>query len=254
MAKKGPKKKDVRQAKTSPPSVAPAFAETPRSFPLWAKLIIGFVVAGQIGVLSIFCSSMIGIVDLLKQSVDPVYVKKNALLIADFPDPLPKGFEYRMGFAVTSSGVVSIVYQPDQSEFMFGILPEIESSARERVDSFVDNGIPNVSGALKVVEKSTLTLAGKTFETSLATASDGGKNAISVLIGCAVLPNKRAILIFGRTPGNKFNMDKAKILFDSIHKFNVPITMPSGAEAAKGGSGDVALLGTGGEKDDSQAK
>ena len=222
MAKKGPKKKETRQIKAEEPSPARTFADSARPFPLWGKFLIGFVVLGQLAVLSIFCMGMIDVVDLLKKSVDPVFVKQQARTIADFADPLPAGFEYRMGFSVTSSGVVSIVYQPDQSEIMFGMLPEVESTARERVDSFVDNGIPNVTGAMKVEEKSTLEVGGRSFEYSRATASDGAKNSISVLIACTVLPNKRAILIFGRTPGSKFNMDAANKLFGAVRRFNVP--------------------------------
>lgn len=230
MAKK-PKKKDVRQlqakAQTGSP---PSFAEAARPFPLWAKLLIAFVIVGQIGLLTFFCSAMIGMVDLLKQSVDPVYVKERARLIVELPDPLPKGFEYRMGFAVTSSGVVSIVYQPDQTEFMIGAPPEQDlTSARQRVDNFIENGIPNVTGTLKVEEKSTLDVGGKTFEFTRATAGDGGKNSTAVFIACTVLPNRRSILLFGRTPGSKFNQTAATVLFNSISKFNVP----DGSDAAQ---------------------
>lgn len=249
MAKKGPKKKEIRQTKVQAESPVPFSANRP--FPLWAKLVIAFVVTGQLGLLFVFCTAMINVVDLLKQSVDPVYVKQNAKAIADFADPLPAGFEYRMGFAVTSSGVVSIAYKPDQSEFMFGAPPETDlTTARQRVDAFVENGIPNVAGTLKAEEKSTIEIAGRPFEYTRATSGGAPKDAVTVFIAATVLPNNRAILIFARTPGPKFNMDAARTLFAAVKKFNVPSGIDSAVKPASSGNlagGSEASLTTNGQ-------
>lgn len=235
MAKKGPKKKEIRQANAQAES--PVSFSAPRPFPLWAKILIALVITGQLGLLIVFCTGMINIVDLLKQSVDPVYVKQHAKAIADFADPLPAGFEYRMGFAVTSSGVVSIAYKPDQSEFMFGAPPETDlTTARQRVDAFVENGIPNVAGTLKAEEKSTVDIAGRTFEYTRATAGGAKKDAVTVFIAATVLPNNRAILIFARTPGPQFNMSAAKTLFAAVRKFNVPSGLESAAKPSASGN------------------
>lgn len=225
MTKKGSRKKEKQNAKAD--AKTKEASPVSRGFPIWARILIVFVVLAQLGVVALASVSMGNIVQMIRQSMDPVFIKENAKNIAEFPEPLPQGFSFRMGTSLFNSSMVNVLYAPDQTEIMFGLLPKIENgdaSARQLVDGYAEKGIPNVTDELKIDEKKKMDIAGLPFEYVLGTNTDPSNKTSGIFIACSLLNDKRAVMIFARTPSAKFNMDAGKKLFESIKNFAPPQT------------------------------
>ena len=241
MARKIPKKKESNNNNPAEKSRPISSSFDSANFPLWSKVLIGFMLTVQVGLVALLCSSMSNAVILIRQSMDPVYIRQRAVEIAEFQDPLPKGFSYRMGTSMFGSSMINILYEPEETDYMFGVLPQSDKldSARQMLDKYAQNGIPNIAEDLKVESQGQMSIGLQNFEYDIASSNTAGR-PMSVLIACSIPIDRKPILLCVRTPDKKINMDVAKNFFGSIKKFNIgPAYLPEGTKPDSAGAKPV---------------
>lgn len=220
MGKKSKKKKE--QLKESSGDT-----QKSQAYPWWAKLAVTLALLSWLGLSIVFTMSMSSGVQMVKHATDPVYIAEAVKKIADIEE-LPAGFKYQMAASVFNANMVTIIHESDGSGFMLGVLPASEKrneSARQLADTMADQGIPSIANELKIEGRNNLEVAGQKLDYVLATAVGKDKRNVGCFIGCAVLKDKRALLVYGVTPAHNkeaeaaFNMEAAKKLFASIKSF-----------------------------------
>lgn len=233
MAKKPKKKKEEKPAQKT---------ALPKPYPWWAKLLVCLSVLTFGGLAIFFSLTVYSAVTMVRQAQDPVFIATALKSICKI-DTLPPGFKYQLAASVFGANMVYLVHEPDGSGFMLGVLPPTEKrdeNARVLADSMADQGIPSVARELKILDKGAIDVAGEKLEYVLGEAPDQSGNQIGGFIGCAILKDRRALLVYGVTPGKKnrekpaqengvklssetehsvFNMAVAKELFSSIKSF-----------------------------------
>lgn len=231
MAKRPKVKKEQAELNSEPDNSKKIAAST--RYPLWAKLIIACVLTGWLAFLGCFSYLLFACVQLLKVATNPAVVAQESRKIARFPDKLPEGFKYTFTGLPFSYSLMTVTYVPDATVFVIGTKPTSDlgtDDARKLVQNPKDFGLPNVYGEMNVESQGNLDVAGRKMEYVSGYSSNGKERAIGCFIGCAMLENKNALIVYAVTPVNpqddssanqkaSFDLDAAKKLFAAIKGF-----------------------------------
>ncbi|MBX9687447.1 MAG: hypothetical protein K2X27_12140 [Candidatus Obscuribacterales bacterium] len=199
-------------------------------YPWWARFVVLLALLIGIGFASVFASAMLAGVKMVRQAQDPAFIAKSLEEIADFQKPLPEGFKYQLAASAFNANMVTLTYEPDGSGFMLGVLPAAEKrseTARQMADQLADKGIPNVSDELKIEKRDSMKIGGETLEYVLGSAPDSKGHKVGGFIGCTLLKDGRAFLVYGVGPQAAsngaseitFNLRAAELLLSSIKGF-----------------------------------
>lgn len=206
------------------------------AYPIWASVIVCLVLTVWIAGSGFFAVTLYAAVQGLKKATDQVYIARNVDKIAKFEDPLPKGFKYTFSGVPFRFNLVTIGYEPDNSVFVIGTKPEDDlktTDARQIVDNPLNFGLPKLYGDMNIEKKGSMQIAGEKLEYVTGTTSDQEQRTIGGFIGCAILKNKSALIVYALTPpgestnerkkdgrgGTTFDMYAAEKLFSAIKGF-----------------------------------
>ncbi|MBY0358000.1 MAG: hypothetical protein K2W82_08365 [Candidatus Obscuribacterales bacterium] len=193
-------------------------------FPLWAKLLAGFVsliiIAGTIALVALACYANY----VAKQSTDPQHIATIAKSIADFPDKPPAGFTYQLGATIFGAKMLTILHKPDDTVLMIGCKPlsteDSDLKAEKVVSDLADKGIPSVADELTIDKKGSEAVGGEEMAYIIGSSADKDGRAVSGLIGCIkVKKNNKMILIYGLSQAKSYNFEATKTMLSSIKGF-----------------------------------
>lgn len=230
MAKRPKTKKDTDAESTQPERKKVAAEKTP--YPIWAKMLVSCVLTGWIAFAGLFTYFLFGCVQLLKEATDPVIIAREAKRIVQFADPLPEGFKYTFTGIPLNYNLMTMAYKPDGTVFVIGTKSKSElgsKDARKIVENPKDFGLPNVYGEMKLEQKGSIDVAGENLE-YVSGSSTNQDHSIGCFIGCAMLKNDSALIIYAVTTRENtdgaqsahkdtFNMEATKKLLSAIKGF-----------------------------------
>lgn len=193
-------------------------------FPLWAKLLAGFVaiviIAGTTALIALACYANY----VAKQSTNPLHIATIAKSIADFPDKPPSGFTYQLGATIFGARMLTILHKPDDTVLMIGCkslsAEDKDLKAEQVVSDLADKGIPSVADELTIDKKGVEPVAGEEMAYIIGSSADKDGRAVSGLIGCIkVKKNNKMILIYGLSQAKTYNFAATQTLLSSIKGF-----------------------------------
>ena len=201
--------------------------------PSWALALIVFVIFIYSSIFIIGFKLILVAKDVLEQSVDPNKIKQIAQQIAKLPEPLPEGYQYRLGLDLGPLQMVTIEHVPDKQQLLLVAetgLDDLGDSSSEALKHIYDNGVnipTNISAisAHFVAQKSTgeVELAGKKMCYIVGELSDSRNKRLEGMVGCieADKPKlKRYVIIYALEPdGQPYSLDVTLKLLNSISGF-----------------------------------
>lgn len=110
-------------SKNAPAASAGARTDSAQSsakagLPVWSKVLIALVVLGFSAGLLLCGSGIVLVRDLTLKSIDPQYIASAAQQIAQFPNPLPPGFEYKTGVSLGPIAVVKVEHAASKQQIL----------------------------------------------------------------------------------------------------------------------------------------
>lgn len=192
--------------------------------PTWAKVLIGLVVVGIIGIVGLIA----GVIVLSQNAVkkDPAAVEKMAASIATFDKPLPPGWTYVVGIDAVIVKTVTVMHdadkEADQQMVYVASFPKKEKIDADTLASkMLEMGIstPDASAKFeKVNAKGNETVAGQSMPYVTGILTDKSGKKFSGMAGCLVSPTKNeTIFIYGiQAKGENYNMDVTRQLLAAI--------------------------------------
>ena len=195
--------------------------------PTWAKVLIGLVAGGMvIGILAIV-GGVWYFGNMMKQAQDPTAIAKTARQIAEFPDPLPQGYQYKLALPIAGINTVAIEHDPDKQMIMFVSYPQNDKSdPKKLIDEVYEKGFspPGQGGGGKIEEvksRGTELVGGAEMPYIVGSMTDKSGTKIEGMIGCVVSKDKgKTVLIYGMQPGEgAYRLDVTKDLLKTIKTF-----------------------------------
>ncbi len=191
--------------------------------PTWAKILIGLVVVGTIGVVAFLVGIVLFFGNMSKQATDPAYISRVVKSVAVVQDPLPQGFQYQMAIEIMGANMFIVNHKPDNLQLIMGMMPpsdKKEDSAESMTQELSRKGIPNVGTSFEVTGKGVETVAGEQMPYVLGTTQDKTGQKIEGLIGAILTKDhKKAILFYGISQKSPYNMDATKEFLGVIKSF-----------------------------------
>lgn len=200
-----------------------------RGWPWWAKTLISLVVIAITGAFALGLTVIFGMKRLGNDMVNPVLVEKAAHEIADFPEPLPDGYQYLLGLNLPEVGLstVTIEHQPDKQLLTFSLKRgEMKGDLNDLLDFANQLGlnmlittakITDVTerGKVKVGEYEIPFIRGKTIDVN----QQPGEGFVGALQTPVKQPKKN-ILIYALQSGKvPYNQQITMNLLNSIKRF-----------------------------------
>ncbi|HEY9787209.1 MAG TPA: hypothetical protein V6D17_17600 [Candidatus Obscuribacterales bacterium] len=199
-------------------------SEKPGCLPLWSRIIIGLVIAAFSGTMIFASKCVFDIKELARLAVDPAYIAMCAGKIADFPEPLPEGYSYKVGLDLQpfQISIVTLEHAADQQQMVFFSVrdqtPDVD--AKSLLSRAYDYGINTPTASAHFTDlkmKGEITVAGETAPYMSGQLTDREGRKYEGLIAC-IRPKgqKKTILIYAlEPPGKPLNTD---ICFDLLKK------------------------------------
>jgi hypothetical protein len=190
------------------------------SMPAWAKLLLGFFIAGVILFLSIggYCAYWIG--NMQKRSGEPAYIASVIHKIADVA-AAPANFQYVAAYGVANVNVVLVRYAPDGTDLWLMRIPNPSGqSAHEIVDQGAEMASHGKGTHMTVSQRGTEKVGGQELDWVEGPAEGPNKKMAHQFVGVVVINNGReSVRIIGITPGDKYNMDATRQFLATIKGF-----------------------------------
>lgn len=191
------------------------------AMPAWTKIIMAVAIVTWIGAVYGTTSLLVYSFDTAKQATNPAYITKTMNAICKLE--LGKNFQAQLAIGLPPLQMVSLAYKPDGTTFMIGCMPpseRTERSTREIANDLADHGNPYLFDNFKIEKESSRKVAGETLEYSLGAAEDKEGQIVGAFVGCIVPQGKKTVIVvYGLSPTQKFNMDAATELLDSVKGF-----------------------------------
>lgn len=195
-----------------------------QGLPTWAKVLIGLVVAGAIGVVIIVAIAAFFLVNSFKQAQDPVAIAKVADQIGTFQNPLPDGYKYMMGLNLAGIETLTVEHKPDEQIIFVIAYPKADQDANSVVERISQTGVNTGQTSAKfekVTGRGTEQVAGEQMPYIVGTLVDKS-GSHEGMFGCIIPRGKnKTVLIYAAEPaGTSFNLPVTKNFLNSIHSFN----------------------------------
>jgi hypothetical protein len=93
--------------------------------PTWSKLLIGVVVLALAGTFALGLAVIFEVKKMGVKMKDPKAIAAAAKKIGAFPEPLPSGFQYKIGIDLDplESAMVAVEHEPDKQLLIFSRIP-----------------------------------------------------------------------------------------------------------------------------------
>jgi hypothetical protein len=193
-----------------------------KGLPTWAKILIGLVIAGTVLLVAVVIGGFVLIGNIQKDATNPAYIEKVTKSIVDI-QALPPGYNYQMALDIGGLKTVVFQHKPDGTQITLVHFPQASTKTSEEMTTeLVDKGFPaqGASGKFEVTSKGTETVAGQPMSYVLGTATNRTGTKEPGMIGTVISPDKtKTLMIYGSTPGDKYNMDATKAFLSSIKGF-----------------------------------
>jgi hypothetical protein len=110
--------------------------------PAWSQMLIGFVLAGFVGLIGSFVWFFVLMHELARDSINPACMAKTAQDIAVFPDPLPRGNAYEFAFSLGNLRCITIEQSPAKQKLVLFCMKNVDPpDAKETVYKAYDIGV-----------------------------------------------------------------------------------------------------------------
>lgn len=197
-------------------------AEKQGGLPTWAKVLIGIVVLLLVGGGALIIGGVIFMQDFARKSQDPVAITKVAQSMAGFPNPLPPGYQYSMGFDMAGIKTVTLEHPADKQLLIMMSFPKREKKpVKEIVQEMYEKGVqtPQASARFEQVkEKGEETVAGESMPYIIGQLVDNAGNKFDGMVSCLVSKdNEKTIFIYGlQQPGSPYNLQTTTSLLKQL--------------------------------------
>jgi hypothetical protein len=217
-------------------------------FPIWATLVIAFVVVSfasvyVAGILTIKATQRIA-----KELVDPSNIAVVANAMGGMPEKLPEGFSYRVGLSVndeafkkwfglpsssakiaalakTSLNFLAIEHSPDGQQVVIVSSPQEEpKDSKEILEAAYELGIntgTTTAHFKSIKDRGQAEVAGMPMPYLLGDTEDTNQKLMQGMIGCISIKDKhRSLLVYGIQPeGETYNLAETLDLLHCIQGF-----------------------------------
>lgn len=197
----------------------------------WVKILIGVMIVGTISIIAIIGATVWFAGSAMKDMMDPVKVRATAASIAEFSDPLPKGWEFQMALGLMGMNVVVVKNTKEDCLLTFLKLPNTDSeklTSESVITDYSAKGVPAAPGSdpskagapLDIKDKGKLTVGGEEMTYAMGESQRSGKK-FSQLVGCVLPKSSKSVIIVNGVCENsaEFKLDAAKTLLSSIKAF-----------------------------------
>ncbi len=204
------------------------------SLPLWARLIVAFVVASLVGLGYMLVRGVAMMQQMAHDSIDPTKQKQVIQTVAQFPEPLPDGYSIDKAISIGMPGVESsrkdivvLKHAPDNLNLQLFSNPEAEGEdtmdARNYLDRQIEVSSNNYPAAKiqAVKSKGQTTICGQEMAYIVGEFKDPQDQKFSGMIGCICVRKKhKTILLYAmESPGTPFNIETVMSLLKSVKSF-----------------------------------
>jgi hypothetical protein len=199
-------------------------AEAPKGgLPKWAKILIGVVIVGIIGIAASFLGILFFMKNLAENAKDPVYITRTAQKMADFGD-LPPGYEFTGGLDMMGIQMVMISHEKTNQTLSIASYPKKDKDPHVTIEKLISSGVttPNQTAKIQdIQQRGEIPVAGTTMPYAIGKVTDVRGRAFEGMFGCVVSPTKdRTLLIYGIQPlGTKYDMATTEAVLKTIKSF-----------------------------------
>lgn len=200
--------------------------EPKTGMPKWLKivLIVGAVlVVGTIGLIVALGFFVGGVV---KDAQDPVKIKQVASSFMTVKDPLPEGFEYKMGLDIMGNKIIALDNDAQDLKLVIGDLKQADDldDPEKVINKLSQHSATASSGAHTSVKfssekKGTETVGGRKMSYAIGKTTDEKRNKTSqVFIGLFEPTPQGTVAIFGSTQKDAYDLEGTETFLKSVEK------------------------------------
>lgn len=199
--------------------------EKPDGLPTWAKVLIGIVVIGMLGVAGVVGAGIYFVSKMSNEATDPQAIARTAAQVATFQEPLPAGYKFVMGIGLAGYNLVTAEHEPEEQTIILISYPvKQKESAQEILDRMFDSGLSAGSVNAQFSGEKTkgeMGVAGQSMPYVLSTVTDGSGKDFKGLLGCIQVPDKnKTVLVYGMQPeGDTYKLEITEGFLKAVKKF-----------------------------------
>jgi hypothetical protein len=207
---------------TEAPTEASNQAQPKLHVPIWAKVLLALFIIAIIALVGGLAAGTAWLVNMERSSRDPQQMPFVARRVALLDQPLPKGFVYRAAAAISDFITVQITHDSDHMVFYLFRTPLPKDVTAEALAHQAAKQSPfGVQPIASIKEEGKFTVGGEEMPYVIGATSsiDGGGSGMELVAATVPKGKHAAVILFGISPGNNYNMDTTRELLSAIKGF-----------------------------------